>query len=175
MAEYLFKKYPYFDSGKLSRAKAFIVSEGSLSKVAQELQLGKLLLMSKGEEKDGGRTKPSVLSDALEALVGAIFLLGGWKKAKRFVLSAFRSLLSSAEGAPLKDYKSLLQEHLQALGKSLPRYVLVGQEGPPHQKVFEVEVIIEGETMGKGRGNTKKEAEMRAAKGALLKLLGKEN
>ncbi|MBC7327442.1 ribonuclease III [bacterium] len=170
IAEYLFKRYPYFDSGRLSRAKSHFVSEESLAQVARELQLGSLILMGKGEEKGGGREKPSVLSDAFEAVVGAIYLIGGLGKARKFIMKAFKPLLKSMTGIFLKDYKSLLQEYVQSQNKPLPQYVLVKANGLPHDRVFTVQVKIEGEVYGEGMGKTKKEAGMIAAKKALEKL-----
>lgn len=175
IAEYLYKKYPYFDSGKLSRAKSKFVSEESLAEVARHLQLGALIQMGKGEEKGGGRDKPSVLSDALEAIIGAIYLMGGLGKARKFVMKAFQPILESMGGLFLKDYKSLLQEYLQAQGKPLPDYLVVKAEGSPHERVFTVQVRIEGEVFGEGQGRTKKEAGMLAAKEALRKLGVKYN
>lgn len=170
IAEYLYKKCPYFDSGKLSQAKSHLVSEECLAQVARDLQLGSLIQMSKGEEKGGGRDKPSVLSDSLEALIGAIYLIRGLGKAKKFVMKAFKPFFQSMGGTSLKDYKSLLQEYLQAQGKPLPHYSLVKAEGFPHERVFTVQVKIEGEVYGEGEGKTKKEASMKAAKKALEKL-----
>ncbi len=170
MAEYLYKRYPYFDSGRLSRAKSNFVSEECLAQVARNLQLGALIQMGKGEEKGGGRDKPSVLSDALEALIGAIYLLGGWRKVRKFVRRAFGAVSQLKGNAFLKDYKSLLQEYLQAQGKPLPHYLLVKTEGSPHERTFTVQVSIEGEVYGEGKGKTKKEASVIAAKEALEKL-----
>lgn len=170
IAEYLYKKYPHFDSGKLSRAKSNFVSEESLAEVARALHLGALIRMGKGEEKGGGRDKPSVLSDALEALIGAIYLLKGLGKARKFVMKAFNPAFKSIGEAFVKDYKSLLQEFLQAQGKPLPIYSLVNAEGSPHERIFTVQVKIEGEVFGEGKGRTKKEAGMMAAKEALQKL-----
>lgn len=175
IAEYLYKKYPFFDSGKLSRAKSNFVSEECLAEIARNLQLGALIKMGKGEEKGGGREKSSVLSDALEALIGSIYLIKGLGKARKFVMKAFRSTFKSGGGVFLKDYKSLLQEYLQAQGKPLPVYLLVRAEGSPHERIFTVQVRIEGEVYGEGKGKTKKEAGMMAAKQALQKLGVKYN
>ena len=170
IAEYLFREYPDLDSGKLSRAKAHFVSEERLAEVARYLQLGELIQMSKGEEKGGGREKNSVLSDALEAFIGAIYLLGGLAKARRFVMRSFKPLFKTIKRIFLKDYKSILQEYLQGKGRGLPQYQVVKTEGPPHERIFTVQVKIEGEIYGEGVGRNKKEASMAAAKMALKKL-----
>jgi ribonuclease-3 len=170
IADYLFREYSHFDSGKLSRAKAYFVSEERLAEVARHIQLGELIQMSKGEEKGGGREKNSVLADALEAFIGAIYLLGGLGKARKLVMRAFKPVLRTMKGIFLKDYKSILQEYIQSKGKSLPQYVVVRAEGPPHQRTFTVQVKIDGEVYGEGVGRNKKEASMNAAKIALKKL-----
>lgn len=170
IAEYLYKQYPSFDSGKLSRAKSHFVSEECLAQIARHIKLGALIQMGKGEEKGGGRDKPSVLSDALEALIGAIYLLKGLGRAKKFVMKAFKPFFKSMKGIFLKDYKSLLQEYLQSQGKPLPHYSLIKVDGLPHERIFTVQVSIEGEVYGEGEGKTKKEAGMVAAKKALEKL-----
>lgn len=166
--EYLYKAYPDAPEGILSKMKAVLVSEVVLAKRASHLDLGSFLLMSKGEEQSGGRERPSLLADAFEAVVGAMYLDGGLERTREFVLRELQEdILAIERGEEGKDYKSVLQEVLQARMKVGPIYRLVEEEGPDHDKVFTVEVSCGGMVLGEGRGKSKKEAEQAAAEIAL--------
>jgi len=167
----LFDLRPRLSEGKMSKVRAFLVSETSLAEVARSFGLGGYLRLGKGEEQTGGRTKPSILSGALEALIAAIYLDGGFDLAREFVDAVFRPLLEVEGPSGLdRDYKTRLQEHCQGRYGSAPTYRLVGEWGPDHDKTFEVEIRLGNRVLGKGRGRSKKEAEQRAAQDALAVL-----
>ena len=151
--------------GELARVKSVVVSEDILSKVALELQIDSLLILGRGEELSGGRTKKAILADALEALIGAIYLDSGYKSAFAFV-SRFISveIEQVLENRHLLDYKSLLQELCQKLFKNYPSYGLVKRSGPEHARTFWVEVTVNDEVFGPASGQSKKNAEREAAK-----------
>jgi ribonuclease-3 len=163
IAEYLFKKYPNDDEGFLSRMKSQIVSGSSLAIWARDIGLGEYLFLSRGEELTGGRTRESMLSNVLEAIIGAIYLEGGYEKAKDFITRYFcgRELFLET------DYKSKLQEIVQARYKILPSYRVISEHGPEHKKIFKIGVNIRKKPIGSGVGKSKKEAEQNAAKKAL--------
>jgi len=171
VSEYFYQHYPHSGEGNLSRLRANIVNRDVLYPKALELNLGKFLLISRSEEKSGGRRRAGLLADGLEALIGAVYLDGGWQKARRFILNHFREELEKA-GEPqyFRDYKSLLQEFIQRKHKTIPHYKVVSTEGPDHKKVFSVSVQLKGEIYGRGKGLSKKEAEQEAAKSALKNL-----
>jgi ribonuclease-3 len=155
------------------------VKESVLSEVAASLSLGKYLRLGKGEESTGGRMKKSLLADAMEAVFGAVYLDGGYEKARRVILGLFQkrvdSVLISGE---FHDFKTELQEKTQLLFNSIPEYRTVRQEGEEHRKLFTVDVYIEGQKLGTGFGKSKKEAETNAAQKALCQLqtqTGKES
>jgi len=164
----LFRRYPSYTEGQKSKIKAAVVSTQSLALHAERLSLGDHLILGRGEEKTGGRFKQALLADAYEALVAAIYLDGGIEAAAAFLL---RELSESLDGgAPpgfAQDYKSALQERLQALGHPLPEYRVSGEAGPDHRKTFSVEVVAEGVVLGAASGKAKKEAEQEAARLAL--------
>jgi ribonuclease-3 len=176
----LFERFPEFREGELSKLRAYLVSARHLIRVARELQLGSFLRLGRGEEKSGGRNKAALLVDALEAVLAAVFLDGGMEPARQFVLGRIlnpelKRLDEESRGAfPVTDYKSALQESLQAAGKSQPAYVVTKEEGPDHKKTFTVEVRIfatgsgrKPEYVAKAEGPSKKSAEQRAARRAL--------
>jgi ribonuclease III len=175
--EELFHRFPHFREGELSKVRAHLVSEKHLIRVAQELGLGHYLRLGRGEEKSGGRNKTALLVDALEAVLGAMYLDGGFEPARRFVVQRvvapeMQKLASHGNGLPLTDYKSALQEKLQAAGHAQPAYVLVKEHGPEHSKTFTVEVRLQGpgakpEFVGRAEGSTKKNAEQEAARQVL--------
>lgn len=167
MVEHLFHRYPEEPEGELTRRKAAMVRRTALAQVAQRLGLGELLLLGHGEEETGGRDKASLLADALEALIGAIYLAGGWRAAQRFVLRQFEPLLSRGAHTDEFDYKSQLQQFVQARARCLPTYETVRVSGPPHERVFEAEVRFHGRCLGRGQGASKRLAEQRAAQEAL--------
>jgi len=173
--EELFKRFPSFREGELSKLRAHLVSEKHLIRVAQELELGHYLNLGRGEEKSGGRNKTALLVDALEAVLAAIYLDGGLEAARQFVLRAIVTpeldrIASNGSSLPVTDYKSALQEKLQATGRPQPSYVLVKERGPEHSKTFTVEVRLQpldregkAEFVGRADGTTKKNAEQDAA------------
>jgi ribonuclease-3 len=169
-AEWLYATLPS-DEGELSKIKSYVVSEPVLARFAAELGLGERLRLGVGEERSGGREKPSLLADALEALIGALYVDGGVEVARRFTAplleagyEAFRA------GAQWRDPKTALQERLQADGGDPPEYRLVGTSGPDHQKHFVVECWAHGMLRGSGEGSSKKRAEQAAAAAALEQL-----
>ncbi len=165
-AEFLFKRYPEFPEGELSKIRSSLVCTQSLSNFAREIDLGKYLYLGKGELNTGGRDRDSILEDAFEALIAAIYLDGGMTPAKQHIL---RFLIPAAENhqSPFKDYKTKLQEVIQQNPDQTINYVLVGESGPDHDKVFEVEIKLNSNVIGKGTGKSKKQAEQEAAKEAL--------
>lgn len=164
-SEFLYNKYPAYPEGELTRLRASIVCEQTLSASACELNIGSYLLLGKGEELTGGRTRKSVLSDALEAVIGALYLDGGFANAKEFI---FRFILNDIEHKQLfYDSKTILQEKIQGKDKEEITYRLVSEEGPDHNKKFAVEVYIGNTKAGFGTGKTKKSAEQMAAYHAL--------
>ena len=167
-SEYLFKNYPEMPEGELTKMRASMVCEPSLAFCARDLELGKFLLLGKGEDITGGRHRDSIISDAMEAVTGAIFLDGGMEPAKQFI---YRFILSDIEDKQLfYDSKSNLQELIQGKLKKDFHYELRGEKGPEHDKIFEVEIFMEEESLGIGQGRTKKAAEQQAAYKALLLL-----
>ncbi len=164
----LMERFPSASEGELSRLRALIVNEDGLAKVARTCGLGELLLLGKGEERTGGRTKSSVLADALEAVLGAIYLAGGLVAVLELVDRLFaESLAGVASGRNGLDYKTRLQEEAQTRVKAPPRYRVIAETGPDHEKVFEVEVFIAEELYARASGRSKKEAEQAAAQKAL--------
>ncbi len=168
-AEYLFANHRDFPEGELTKLRAYAVCEKSLFAYAEEIGLGNYLKLGKGEERTGGRTRPSVLSDAFEAVIAAIYLDGGMDEAKKFVL---RFVVPYVEAKPtFKDYKTMLQEVVQKNQGETLEYVLVSETGPDHDKCFTVEVHLNSNVLGRGVGGSKKKAEQNAAKEA-LELMG---
>ena len=164
-AEYLFANHRDFPEGELTKLRAYAVCEKSLFSYAEEIGLGNYLKLGKGEERTGGRTRPSVLSDAFEAVIAAIYLDGGMDEAKKFVL---RFVVPYVEAKPtFKDYKTMLQEVVQKNQGETLEYVLVSETGPDHDKCFTVEVHLNSNVIGRGVGGSKKKAEQNAAKEAL--------
>ncbi|MBI5893087.1 MAG: ribonuclease III [Deltaproteobacteria bacterium] len=167
----LITKFPNMDEGGLSKLRARLVNESTLSSIARELHIGQHVLLGRGEEITGGREKPSILADAYEAVVAAIYLDSGFNKTFRFVASHFEKLLDEFPASETsKDYKTEFQEYVQDIFKTSPKYCLVKESGPEHDKIFEVKVLIKGENFGKGIGRSKKEAEQDAAKDAMERL-----
>ena len=167
-SEFLFYENAKMPEGELTKLRASIVCEPSLAFCAKEIELGKFLLLGKGEEVTGGRERASVTSDALEALIGAIYLDGGFANAKEFVM---KHVLNDLEHKKLfYDSKTILQEIVQARFTEQIAYILIGEEGPDHIKTFSVEVKIGEVLYGKGSGRTKKAAEQEAAYHAILEL-----
>ena len=167
----LFERMPHAREGVLSKTRSLVVCEDSLAQVGEKIEIGKFIDLGVGEERSGGRTKKSIIADATEALIGAIFLDGGYDAASDFVLREFgQALRAASEGKLVSDYKTTLQEILQQDGKMHKIvYRIDKTEGPDHDKVFYVTLVLEGKEMGNGKGKTKKEAEQNAARMTLEK------
>lgn len=171
-SDFLFHAFPNDPEGKLTRQRASMVCEPTLAICARELDLGDDLLLGKGEDATGGRKRDSILSDALEALIGAIYLDGGFTNAKEFI---HRHVLNDLEHKKLFfDSKTILQEMVQKNGQELLHYELLGETGPDHDKEFRVTAYIGERAVGEGKGRTKKAAEQQAAYAAILKLKEKQ-
>ena len=167
-SDFLYLNYPKMNEGEMSKLRASLVCEPTLAYCTQEIHLGDYILLGKGEELTGGRLRKSILSDALEAVIGAIYLDGGLEPARKFIM---RFILTDIEHKKLfYDTKTALQELVQADHHGTLSYVLVGEEGPDHDKKFTVEARIDGRVLGTGEGRSKKHAEQEAAYQALLKL-----
>ncbi|MBI4367384.1 MAG: ribonuclease III [Deltaproteobacteria bacterium] len=167
----LMEHFPTHPEGDLSKLRAAVVNEAQLAALARELQLGDYLYLGKGEEQTGGRDKPSLLSDALEAILGAIYLDRGFQKGFEVVKRQYKSVLQGvAIGQFIQDFKTKLQEESQSRFHTVPRYRLIRELGPDHSKTFEVHLFIEDRLYGHGKGASKKAAEQDAARQALEKL-----
>jgi len=169
VAQYLFEHHPLWDQGMLSKAKSSVVQEGPLAEAALKLGLDAYIGLSPSEESTGGRQRPSILADVLEALFGAIYLESGLETARWFILEQldpYLQIVSSGNVNP-NDYKSRLQEIVQSKWRATPTYRIRGESGVAHNRRFHVEVLFDGEVMGIGEGRSKKEAEQSAAQDAL--------
>ena len=177
VSEELVREFPDWSEGQLSKSRARLVNATAISLSAQRLGLGKYLLLGRGEEKTGGRTKPALLADAYEALIAAIYLDGGLEAARGFVRRSLveGAIAVEAERLGHTDHKSALQEFLQSRGMAPGAYHVIAESGPDHQKTFRVEVRIAGQVTAMGCGRTKKEAEQSAAIAALIQLGAEEN
>ena len=171
IAEALYSGDPQRPEGELSRLRAELVNAGTLAQLARQIGLGASLYLGRGEVKAGGNDKENILADAFEALLGAIYLEGGISAVRPVILQLFaQAVIEKAKQQGNSDYKSQLQEHLQALQQAPPEYVLITTEGPEHDRAFVVEARIPGRVLGVGRGRSKKEAEQVAAGAALTML-----
>lgn len=175
-SEALFHRFPKFQEGQLSKLRAHLVGQRHLLRVAEQLQIGRYMRLGRGEEKSGGRNKASLLVDSLEAILAALYLDGGWEAARDFILRAIvepelARMQLETSAIPVMDFKSALQEALQARGGLQPLYALVKEDGPEHKKTFTVEVRLPdpamGQFVGRAQGATKKRAEQEAARQAL--------
>ncbi len=168
ISEYFFKAFPDYPEGKLTLMRHNIVNEKSLFQIAQSMDLGSYIKLGRGESLSGGSSKPSLLADALEALIGALFMDVGYDRARDLVLELFKPFLEAVEqgDVPLLDYKTMLQEKYQSGQGILPVYRIIAEYGPPHDKSFEALVEVDHKEIGRGRGKSKKEAEQSAAKSA---------
>jgi ribonuclease-3 len=171
VSEFLYSKYPGKLEGGLTKLKSFLVNETTLFRTAEALNLGKYILLSQEEDRAGGRKRPSINADAFEAVIGAIYLDGGLVAVRslvdRYILSQVDSI---AADKTFRNYKGDLLEHLQAQGAGMPRYEVISEEGPDHDKTFMVVVYSNGENIGNGAGPSKKDAEQKAAAQAIKKL-----
>ncbi len=171
ISEYLYKMFPELPEGELTVIRSKIVCESSLSRCAGNIGLGEVLLLGKGEELSGGRSKSSILSDAFEALLGALYLDGGFEIVKEFILKHMMDIIkSSVQGKLFTDYKTQLQEKVQQNGEKQISYSVIDESGPDHNKTFVTEIRVNDVVCGHGAGRSKKESEQNAAKDALDKL-----
>lgn len=168
---HLFKHFKHLPEGDLTKIRASLVCEKALFEFAQKIDLGKHILLGKGEENSGGRTRPSIVSDAFEAVIAAIYLDGGMEAAEKYVLSFIPKDLSANSSKALQDYKTMLQEIIQRNPEERVEYVLADQTGPDHDRKFVVQVRLNSNVIGTGEGHSKKQAEQAAAKEA-LRLMG---
>ena len=166
-AAYLYKSFENSPEGDLAKIKSAVVSEKSLAPIAIELEIDKLLVLGKGEEATGGRTKPAILADCMEAIIGAYYLDSGYKNAEKYVLEFIIPQIDRAVSDGIKDYKTQLQELYQKKTKKVPVYKLVEKTGPAHDQTFVVTVNLGEKLFGPAHAKTKKDAEQAAAKIAL--------
>lgn len=171
VSEALYHLFPHHTEGELSRARALVVSRRTLAQVAKGLGIDQMLRLSTGEEAQGGRQRTSILADALEAVIAAVYLQGGLEEARRFVLRVLGDIIHRApDSARVHDYKSRLQERTHALLRQTPEYEVISETGADHDKTFYVQVRLGERVLGSGTGKSKKEAEQAAAREALTKL-----
>ncbi len=172
VSKYIYHEFSNYPEGDLSKLRALVVCEEMLSKIALKLELGKYLVLGKGEEATGGRDRKSILADALEAVIAAIYLDGGLDKAEEFILYNLKdSIHLLVKGKVLSDYKSYLQEYYQSKNDVHKiKYAVAKEEGPDHNKLFYIELYIDKKKFGVGVGKSKKIAEQNAAKEALIKI-----
>ncbi len=167
----LMRRFPLLPEGELTQMRSALVSEHMLAHMASSIDLGSCLLLGRGEDRTGGREKISILSDAYEALMGAVFLDGGFDKVTQTILHLFRQPLEEVRREDFhRDFKSELQQWSQEHFRETPKYILTDQWGPDHQRVFQVELHLMGRMLGMGTGSSKKEAEQEAARQALDKI-----
>ena len=173
VSDYLFRIMPDKPEGDLARIKSFVVSEESLAGIAKNIKVDNFILIGKGEEYSGGRSKKAILADCMEAIIGAYYLDSGFKSVQTFILKYLIPEINKVlENKHRKDYKTLLQEYVQKQYKSYPRYNLVKKTGPDHDRTFWIEVKVKNESYGPGKGKNKKEAEQQAAGIAYKELTG---
>jgi ribonuclease-3 len=175
IADILFRQFPRHNEGQKSKLKASIVSATSLARLGEKIDLGEFLILGRGEEKTGGRRKLALIADSYEALIAAIYLDGGIEPVRAFIARQFADLVEEAkrfgaDAAFTADYKSALQEWLQSHDRGLPVYRLAAEVGPAHRRMFDVEVLVEGNAIARAEGKSKKEAAQAAAKLALERL-----
>lgn len=164
VSEYIYKKYPLYMEGDLAKIRAKVVSKPILAKLAKHLNLGNYLLLGKGEEITGGRTRHSILADTFEAIIGSIYLDSGLETSRSFILWQLEEDIEKVtSNVQVQDYKTDFQEFTQKRFKLLPVYKVIKKEGPEHRRTFEIAVMVKGKTWGVGRGGSKKEAEQKAA------------
>lgn len=171
VSDYIYKNCPELPEGELTKLRASLVCEKSLYEFAKKIDLGKYLVLSKGERNNGGADRPSILSDAFEALIAAIYIDGGIAPASKHILSFVIPAIKNSKKKKINDYKTTLQEIIQKNPGEKLEYVLVKESGPDHNKHFVVEVHLNSNVIGKGGGRSKKEAEQQAAREA-LELMG---
>ena len=172
VADHLFRSHPDMPEGELTRTRAALVCEESLVEVARKLELGQYLKLGRGEDAGGGRKRPSIQADAVEAVIAAVYRDGRIGSARKFITSFILTNNEREQEGGIRDYKTALQELVQRESGQVLSYRLTGESGPDHAKVFRVEVDLNGTPAGKGEGRSKKEAEQSAAKAAIAHLTG---
>ncbi len=171
ISDYIYRRFLDLDEGDLTKIRASIVCEDSLAIAAKKIDLGRALYLGKGEEHTGGRKRKSILADAFEAVIGAIYLDGGIEEARKFIRETLASIIEDGiQGRLNRDYKTEFQEYAQRNGEVAIRYEIIDQTGPDHCKEFEAAVFVDENLCGQGIGSSKKEAEQEAAQDALEKL-----
>lgn len=171
VSRYLFDHFKHLPEGELTKIRASLVCEKALFEFSKKIDLGSFIMLGRGEENSGGRERPSIVSDAFEAVIAAVYLDGGMEAAKPYVLGFMPEDIDSKKGSTLNDYKTILQEIIQKNPEEKVEYVLKEQSGPDHDKAFVVQVFLNSNVIGEGRGHSKKQAEQMAAKEA-LELMG---
>ena len=170
IARELYDRYPHYAEGQLTEMRSRLVRSETLAAIAMRLNIGEQLLMGRGEAQSGGRIRESNLASALEAVIGAVFLDQGYDAARLWVLGLFGRAIDEQFREPLRDFKSQLQEQVQSGGHPAPSYRTVCVDGPDHHREFTVEVVVDGEVLGTGRGASKRVAQQEAAREALDRL-----
>ncbi|HJX46164.1 MAG TPA: ribonuclease III [Patescibacteria group bacterium] len=171
VSQEIYSLFPDKEEGYLTALRASLVNTTNLAAIAKNLNIGKKLFLSKGEEETGGRNNLSLLADTVEAIIGALYLDSGLEMVKTFIEANLLSGINEKLSKPLKDAKSRLQEYLQAKGSPAPKYIVTAESGPDHDKVFIVEVVSGNKSLGRGEGKSKAEAEQIAAEKTLGSLL----
>lgn len=167
VANHLYRNFPDFPEGRMTRLRAELVCEQSLHAVAEQIHLGQYIKLGKGEEHTGGRSRPSILADAVEAVIAALYLDGGMEAARAFIETYILHDLDDGAEQCRTDYKTTLQELVQRQSGQVLAYEMIGERGPEHNKLFTAQVVLNGQVIGTGDGHTKKAAEQEAAKCAL--------
>lgn len=171
VSDYIFEHFKHLPEGELSKLRASLVCENSLFEFSKKIDLGEYIFLGKGEELTGGRTRPSIISDAFEAVIAAIYLDGGMKPATKYILSFIPKNISPKGSKSFHDYKTMLQEIIQRNPEEKVEYFLKSESGPDHDKSFTVQVRLNNNVIGEGSGHSKKNAEQAAAREA-LELMG---
>lgn len=171
VSRYLFDHFKHLPEGELTKIRASLVCESALFEFSHKIELGNYIMLGRGEENSGGRERPSIVSDAFEAVIAAVYLDGGIEAAKKYVLGFMPKDIDSKRSSTLHDYKTILQEIVQKNPEEKVEYVLKEQTGPDHDKAFVVQVFLNSNVIGEGKGHSKKQAEQQAAKEA-LELMG---
>ena len=170
VADHLYRTHPNMPEGELTRTRAALVCEDSLVEVAAQLELGQYLKLGRGEDAGGGRQRPSIQADAVEAVIAAVYLDGGIGSARKLITNFILTNNEREQEGAIRDFKTALQELVQRESGRVLSYRLMGESGPDHAKVFSVEVDLDGKPIGAGEGRSKKEAEQNAAKAAMARL-----
>jgi len=170
-SDYLHERFPEYSEGELTKIRAILISDNTLAKIADEINLSKYLKIGYHEEKSGGRTRPSTLACAFEAMLGALYLDGKIHDLQLTLISLFEDIVTEIDKSASKyNFKAMIQEYTQAEGFDLPEYIILREEGPPHSRIFDIGISINGEIYGVGTGKSKKEAQQKAAEMAAISL-----